>query len=191
MFAESNGFSYEEKASDPLAIGLPKIELFNRGHSRHTSNILTGAFEGSQVRIFDYRYTTGSGKNSHTHHQTIVAVDTGGVPLPSFTLAPENFFHKIGQVFGYLDIDFDDFPEFSNRYLLRSDNEAAIRGLFDARIIDAYMNGLACNIEVRDGWLFVFKASRRMKPEQYQARIESAFSFLFELAGATRCSGIM
>lgn len=184
VFAEGNGFEFLEKAADPQALGLPMIGLFKAGHSRHTSNILSGAFEGSAVRVFDYRYTTGSGKNSSTHHQTVVAVETGGALLPSFTLARENFFHKIGQAFGYQDIDFDDFPEFSKKYLLRGEDEEAIRDLFDVRIIDAYENGLACNVELRDGWLFVYQAGRRMKPEQFQPRIESAFAFLFELTGA-------
>ncbi len=191
VFAQNNGFRFAESAPDPQAIGLPMISLFSSGRSRYTNNILSGAFEGSNVHIFDYRYTTGSGKNSTTRHQTVVAVETGGVPLPAFTLAPENFFHKIGQAFGYQDIDFDDFPEFSNKYLLRGANDQAIRTLFEARVIDAYMTNLACNVEVREGWLFVYKTGRRLKPELYQARIESAFAFLFDLTGATRCVGVI
>ncbi len=190
-FAAANGLEFHQKVRAPGALDLPAIELFTRGHSRQTSNALSGEIEGSAVRVLDYRYTIGSGKNSSTHMQTVVAVSTGGVPLPSFTLAPENFFHKIGQAFGYQDIDFEMFPEFSNRYLLRSADEAAIRSLFDGRVIDAYMNGLGQNVEVRDGWLFVFKAGRRLKPEQIQPQIEAAFGFLFELTGATRCDGVM
>lgn len=180
-FADMNGFEFEQKISGPEAIGLPTIELFNRGHSKRTSNALIGQVEGSDIRVLDYRYTVGSGKNSSTSHQTVVAISTSGAPLPDFTLAPEHFFHKIGQAFGYQDIDFDMFPEFSKRYLLRGEDEPTIRALFDGRVIDAYMNGLGCNVEVRGGWLVVFKAGKRLKTEEIQPRIEAGFGFLFEL----------
>lgn len=192
-FAASNGFTFEDKAESPGAMGLPLIELFNRGRRKRVTNAMAGEIGGAAVRVLDYRYTTGSGKNASTHQQTIVAISagdtseggtSGAVPLPDFTLAPEHFFHKISQAFGYQDIDFDLFPEFSKKYLLRGSDEAAIRSLFGGRVIDAYMNGLGCNVELRDGWLFVFKSGKRMKVEEIQPRIESAFTFLFELTGA-------
>ena len=186
-FAESNGFTYAEKVDSPDDVGLPDIELFGRGRRRRWTNVMAGEVQGTAVRVLDYRYTTGSGKNSSTTQQTVVAVEAGGAGgagLPNFTLAREHFFHKIGQAFGYQDIDFDEFPEFSKKYLLRGADEAAIRGLFNARLIDAYVSGEANNAEVRDGWLFIYQQGRRVKPELIQKRIESAFSLLFELTGA-------
>jgi hypothetical protein len=184
VFAESNGFSFVETADGPGEVGLPEIELFGRGHSKRMTNIMAGEVGGSQVRVLDYRYTTGSGKNSSTSNQTIVAITTGDAGLPDFTLAREHFFHKIGQVFGYQDIDFDRFPEFSKKYLLRGANEGAIRAVFTRRLIDAYINKLDCNVEARDGWLFVHQQGKRIKPELIQPKIESTFEVLFELIGA-------
>jgi hypothetical protein len=183
-FAASNGFTYLEKADSPADVGLAEIDLFNRGHSKRLTNVIAGEVEGSGVRVLDYRYTTGSGKNSSTSNQTVVAIEAGGAALPDFTLAREHFFHKIGQAFGYQDIDFDAFPEFSKKYLLRGEDETAIRSLFTRRLIDAYTGGLDCNLEVRSGWLFVYQLGKRVKPELIQARIESAFAFLFEMTGA-------
>ena len=189
LFAQDNGFSYEDKAGGPGEVGLPEIELFNRGHSKRMTHVMAGEVEGSDLRVLEYRYTTGSGKNSSTSHQTVVAIATGGVSggggvmLPDFTLARENFFHKIGQAFGYQDIDFDMFPEFSKKYLLRGSDEEAVRALFNGRVIDAYMNNVGVNVESRGGWLFVFAQGKRLKPEDIQPRIECAFGLLFELTG--------
>ncbi len=58
--------------------------------------------------------------------------------LPNFTLRPENLFHKIGQVFGYQDIDFDSHPEFSKRYLLKGENESEVRSTFSADTLAFY-----------------------------------------------------
>jgi hypothetical protein len=183
-FAESNGFTFSQKAGSPGEVGLPEVELFGRGHSKRLTNVMAGEVEGSGVRVLDYRYTTGSGKNSSTARQTVVAVATGGAVLPDFTLARENFFHKIGQAFGYQDIDFEGFPEFSKKFLLRGADEEAIRGVFSARLIDAYIDGEANNVEVRGGWLLIYRHGKRLKPELIQGRIESAFTLLFELTGA-------
>lgn len=183
-FAQANGFSFFEKVDGHVEVGLPEIELFSRGHSKRMIRVMAGEVEGSGVRVLDYRYTTGSGKHSSTHHQTVVAISTGGALLPDFTLARENFFHKIGQAFGYQDIDFDWFPEFSKKYLLRGADESAIRATFNRRVIEAYMNGVAVNVESRDGWLFVFAQGKRLKPEEVQPRIECAFGLLFEMTGA-------
>ncbi len=184
VLAEANGFTFTQKVDAPGEVGLPQIELFERGHSKRITNVMVGEVEGSGVRVLDYRYTTGSGKNSSTALQTVVAIAAGGADLPDFTLAREHFFHKIGQAFGYQDIDFDMFPQFSKKYLLRGADEAAIRGLFNARVIDAYMSSDAGNVEVCGGWLFVFQTGKRIKPELIQGRIESAFTMLFELTGA-------
>lgn len=184
LFAQDNGFSFLEKVGGASEVGLPEIELFNRGHSKKMSRVMAGEVEGSGIRVLDYRYTTGSGDDSSTYNQTVVAVATGGALLPDFTLARENFFHKIGQAFGYQDIDFEMFPEFSRKYLLRGADEAAIRSLFNQRVIDAYMQSVAVNVESRSGWLFVFAQGKRLKPEEIQPRIECAFGLLFELTGA-------
>lgn len=184
LFAHDNGFSFMEKADSPAEAGLPEIDLFNRGHSKKMTRVMAGQIEGTDLRVLDYKYTVGSGKNSTTYNQTVVAIATGGAVIPDFTLARENFFHKIGQAFGYQDIDFDMFPEFSKKYLLRGEDESAIRSLFNQRVIDAYMNKVAVNVEARDGWLFVFAQGKRLKPEEIQPRIECAFGLLFELTGA-------
>lgn len=189
-FVSANGFEFAQEAESPQAIGLPEIELFSRGGDRQLTDVMVGEIEGSAVRILEYSYTEGSSGDSEggssTHQQTVVAVSVGGAALPNFTLAREQFFHKIGQAFGYQDIDFDDFPEFSKKYLLRGEDEASIRSLFTQRLIEAYTSGLDCNVEVRSGWLFVYQHKKRIKPQRLQLRIEGAFSFLFEMTGAPR-----
>ncbi|MHC4202081.1 MAG: hypothetical protein ACYSU0_18985, partial [Planctomycetota bacterium] len=51
------------------------IDLFRRGHSRRARNVIHGERDGSAVKIFDYRYTTGSGKNKSTHSRNVMLVE--------------------------------------------------------------------------------------------------------------------
>jgi len=95
---------------------------------------MAGSFAGLTVSVFDYRYTTGSGKDSQTYDQTVAAFSQE-LWLPEFELRPENFLDRIGDHFTHTDIDFDLFPEFSRRFLLRGPSEDGIRKLFSAALI--------------------------------------------------------
>lgn len=140
--------------------------------------MMTGRVADREVTFFDYRYTTGSGKNSHTWHQS-VALFPGGAPgLPDFALAPENFFHKIGQVFGYQDVDFDASPEFSSHYLLRGPDETAIRSSFSADALAFLAEQRGWNVEVRSGHIGIYRSSRRCKPEEAPAYLAESLNVL-------------
>jgi len=148
--------------------------------------------------LFDYRYVTGSGKNAHAHRQTVVAfpnlgggVSPGGgnggfgpsrglkpaargVHLPAFELCRENIFHKIGKVFGFRDIDFPEHPSFSKRYLLRGEDEPAVRAIFDAGLMNSFDHTREINVEAGGNCLIVYRASRRVKPADLLAFLDEA-----------------
>ena len=85
---------------------------------------------GRPFIAFEYRFTTGGGRNSQVHSESVMLWDSADLKLPKFSLSPEGFFNRIGQKFGVQDFDFDDDPEFSKAYQLQGDNEAGVRALF-------------------------------------------------------------
>lgn len=66
QIAELNGYSYEPKGSID-AIG----RIFNAGYNRRFEDIITGQFENHPLKIFNYRFTTGTGKSRTEHGFTI------------------------------------------------------------------------------------------------------------------------
>ncbi len=46
--------------------GLDRFTLFTQGHSKQIKNMMYGEAKGVKAAVFDYNYTTGSGKNSAT-----------------------------------------------------------------------------------------------------------------------------
>ncbi|MFC1544470.1 hypothetical protein ACFL4Y_04375, partial [Gemmatimonadota bacterium] len=54
------GFTYAEEAPADDLEGL-SLHLFEQGHSRKVTNAMSGRYRGSDLRAFDYHYTTGSG----------------------------------------------------------------------------------------------------------------------------------
>jgi hypothetical protein len=152
--------------------------LFSQGHRKKVYNVLRGRAGGLEVAIFDYDYTTGGGKNSHTHRQSAVAFRFDGPPLPAFSLRPENVWHKIGQLFGYQDIDFDEHPTFSSRYLLRGPDEAAVREVFTDEVLSFYEGMQGVSTEANGDRLLFYRHEKRVKPERIRPLLEEGFKIL-------------
>jgi hypothetical protein len=131
---------------------------------------MRGKTEGADVVVLDYQYTTGSGKNSHTHVQTVVLYPGVATEarLPDFTLAPEHWWTKIGEMFGYQDINFDANEAFSKAYLLRGPDEDAIRGAFGSNALGFFAQNQGWSVESAGGSLAVYRAGNRPTPEELQ-----------------------
>lgn len=160
------------------------LELFALGYSPRVSNLIQGTVEGVQINLFDYRYTTGSGKNRHTHLQTVLRFEMPGAVLPTFILRPENFFHKIGTAFGYQDIDFPTHPAFSAKYLLRGPEEPAIRQFFTPAALEFFEGQPQFCVEALGRHLILYRFHHRVKPENIPAFLETGLAVLsvFNLA---------
>jgi hypothetical protein len=155
-----------------------ELPLYDQGHGKVLKNVMSGQVRDRDLRIFDYQYTTGSGKNSHTWSQTVVLFPKAGEGLPDLLLAPESIFHKIGQVFGYQDIDFDTSPEFSSHYLLRGPDEMAIRSAFSADALSYFGQQQGWHVEVKDRTVGVYRSGKRAKPEDVPTFLAEAQNVL-------------
>jgi hypothetical protein len=169
------GLEYQAEGTG-LAGRLGALPLFDRGRSKRAGNVLSGTIEDLELHLFDYRYTTGSGKNRSTHHQTVAAFSIPGADLPTFRLAPETIFHKIGAAMGMQDIDFDGHPEFSKRYVLSGNDEKSIREIFTPEVV-AFLESIPrVHAEASGTWLIVFRTGRRVKVEKLHEFLDEAFT---------------
>ena len=166
------GFSYTPKTGVSEIKSAQEFHLFNIGHSRRIKNMMQRTSEGMQSAIYDYQYTTGGGQNSHTSVQTVFQFESERLRLPAFILRPENIFHKIGQSFGYQDIDFESFPEFSKRYLLRGKDESDIRKLFNQAIISFFEQEKGIVVEGKGQIIICYRSGKRVKPDDLFEMIE-------------------
>ena len=110
--AEEMGLTFVLEGDANLLSRLSAFKLFNQGRGRKMKNLIQGDSGEVSIAIFDYQYTTGSGKNSHTHNQSIVSLQSSQLVCPDFTMRPEGMFDKIGSALGFQDIDFEQHPLF-------------------------------------------------------------------------------
>ena len=176
--AERMKFTFSRKGDPDLLDRLKPFHLFSQGHSKKLANVLMGKAGALDVAVFDYAYTTGGGKHSQHWRQTVIFFERDDMSLPKFTLRPENIFHKIGQVFGYKDIDFDSHPEFSKRYLLRGEDEEAVRATFGEEARSFYESDLKLSTEAAGPQLIHYRSGKRVSPDEISEFIKQGVRVL-------------
>ena len=76
---------------------------------------------------------------AHTYYQTFFFIQSKDLGLPEMLIYPEKFFHKVGSLLGMQDIDFEEWPEFSRKFLVQGD-EWGVRRLMDKDITKFFLS---------------------------------------------------
>lgn len=178
MVAAQLKWNFADVAPWNMIAGLDHFTLFNHGHSKEIKNFMYGEANGVKAAVFDYVYVTGSGKHRTTHNQTVAYLEPGNLRVPYFSLRPEGFFTRIFQAFGYQDIDFGQRPDFSKQYLLRGQDEMAIRQTFNDRVLGFFESYAGTCVDGGNNQLFVFRSGHRFQPHEVQSQLAIALNVL-------------
>lgn len=170
LVAHSLGFTFDKLGRDLTRKIHDDFFLFSLGdnYTRDIKNEMWGVLDGLQISIFGYQYTVGFGRNSRTYKQTVLSIECTSTVLPEFVLRPENLMHKIGQIFGYKDIDFESSYTFSDSYLLQGDNEDEIRKIFTNDVLSYFASNLGLSVESKNNLLLFYRDSKRCNPKEIE-----------------------
>jgi hypothetical protein len=91
QFAMANSFTYAKYGDANQLQGA----LFNLGHGHKMENVVSGSFDGNTLNLFDYNYTIGSGKNSHTYSCTAAQIDYPSILAPILLVVDSQSFGGI------------------------------------------------------------------------------------------------
>jgi len=171
MTASQLGWSFAASVPLNMIAGLERFALFSQGHNREIKNFMYGEASGVKAAVFDYIYVTGSGKHRQTHAQSVVYLEPGYLNVPVFSLRPESFIHKVFTAFGYQDIDFGQRPEFSKQYILRGQDEQAIRQTFNDGLLSFYEAYGGTSTDGGGNQLFVYRGGYRFQPHEIQSYV--------------------
>jgi hypothetical protein len=97
---------------------LPNLRSGSRGISWHAA----GQSAGRPIEIVEHRYVVQAGKSTHVVVHTVFSTPCPHT-WPGLSLTPENFFHRIGEVFGIKDIRLED-ETFNRRWRVKGDDES-------------------------------------------------------------------
>ncbi|MCI5065085.1 hypothetical protein MRY87_05125 [bacterium] len=169
------GFHYKGEKLHPSEVGLGILPLFQRGSRQRIRNLCIREFNGKELVYGDYSFlqrTSSSSNNSVRKHSYSVLALKGDFELPALSLSAENFITRAATMVGFQDIDIPHDTEFSRRFVLRGEDEQAIRSFCTAPVLEAAKQldpDLA--LEARGGVLTLY-SSRLKKVDQLEQWIQ-------------------
>jgi hypothetical protein len=108
---------------------------FGQGHHQRATNVVQGDARGTPFEAFQYRYTTGSGKNQQTHTTVVAACDLPIEAPATLTIVRESVGLKVLDALGGEDIDVED-DAFSRRYWVKCGDRRFAYAVLDPRMIE-------------------------------------------------------
>ena len=166
------GLRFDPGRDKFLAQQYKFLDKLRRGHNRYAYNIISGKYRENDVKIFDYHYQTGSGKDTHHYHISFFMLQVPMV-FPELTIVPEGIFSKIGQALGYDDIDFES-HEFSRKFCVRSKDKKFAYDVCNAKMIEYLLSNTDLSIEIENTVLAI-SFNRRLAPELIEPNLDRLF----------------
>lgn len=173
QWAINNGYSFDQTKRHDTAY---HAAIFDRGHSRwsrfHTTGTADEATPGLDLASFDffeyhYAITTSNGKTTTTHHYhfSCCAADLG-IDFGQIEIREEHFADKIGSVFGWDDIDFED-AEFSRRFMVKSPDRSRAYAIIGPAMMQTLMRFDDFHIQTA-GRLFFVHFKGKPNPQRFE-----------------------
>ncbi|MFN4261549.1 MAG: hypothetical protein ACK4RK_19880 [Gemmataceae bacterium] len=118
-WAEARGWEFQDYHDHDMERRYARFACLQKGSQRYAYNIMCGQDRQFPIVAFDYHYETYSTdskgrRRTHHHHFSAVIVETD-LPLKPLYIRNETFLDKIGQFFGFDDINFE-LAEFSREF---------------------------------------------------------------------------
>lgn len=130
--AQSLKWTYNELDESGLIKLMLDFKLFKKGHNKKICPlIIMDEGDLEYTCVFDYSYTISTNNSRKIYRQTVYFRYSKSLALPHFVMVPEKWYHKVGTYFGMQDIDFVEYPTFSQNYLLQGSDEDYIRHHFN------------------------------------------------------------
>jgi hypothetical protein len=105
-FAQNMGLAVDSDALSALE-ALGRFKVWRAGRDQRAKNILVGTRDGRPVLLFDFGYTTGSGKSSTKHTHTVCLI-AGPSTAPDFLARRRTVLDKLASAFTGKHLEFDD-----------------------------------------------------------------------------------
>ena len=166
-------------AEDPFGTLGEPFALFSKGEGRGIDNMVAGAWQGLDVRAFDYWYytetTDGKGNRSRSYSRfecVMLPVNAACSPL---TIEHENLFTRIADHLAMHDIEFES-EDFNKTFNVKSPDKKFANDFIDARM-QAWLlaNGAGLSFEVvGDRFLCI---TGKMDPSGIPAMLATAKAF--------------
>jgi hypothetical protein len=169
--ADRYGFQYF--AGDPHDLANRYgFALFGYGRSQCASNCVEGSYGQLPVILFDYRYTTGSGKNSHTHSLSALLCELR-IHCPSLLIRPETLLDRFAEFFGFENIRLES-DEFNRVFNVKGEDKKFAYDICHPEMMEFLLRNRSWTWEFRGRHLLVYEPDKEFKSADVDSALVTA-----------------
>ena len=176
--ATEKNYQYSSQV-DWNTIYLKKFHFFEIRPIERKYNCLKGTFEDLNIawEISDITFNEGQAFTAETFNTTLMILKLNQ-KIPVFSMEKEGvlgkIFDKVMAFTGYKDIDFEMYPDFSNKFLLMGNDESEIRSFFTDEIIRFFESNHIYHLESNGEALIIFDKIKLARTDETIAFIKYA-----------------
>jgi hypothetical protein len=159
------GMSFSAELPEGIRSRLLQAGFFQRSGARFYNSMFKRLNDGTEIAIFDYSWKAS--RRRREYYFSVFWAYCEDLRLPRFRLHPEvPLFHDVAKAFGMQDINFENHPDFSRRYLLRGEDEAKIRLRFHPSFLNFLEQHPPCYAEGFGPQLVIWRDYPLVTPEK-------------------------
>jgi hypothetical protein len=178
MMARQLGLSYS--LEDPFGLLGQPFSLFQKGDGRGIKNVLSGVWQGLDVRAFDFWYyeesTDSNGHTSRSYYRFDCAIVPIAAACPELSIDHETFLTRLAGALSFHDIEFED-EAFNRAFNVRGNDRKFANDLIDARMME-WLLGHGSDYAVEIVGNHVLVAGPKIDPASLVQLIGTAKAFL-------------
>jgi len=174
--ANDKNYQYSNQV-DLDTSNLENFHFFAIRPIENKSNCLKGTFKEVNIswEIADITFNEGAAFTAETYSTTVMILKLDK-KIPIFAMEKEGVFDKIFDrvmaFTGYKDIDFEMYPDFSNKFLIMGNNESEIRSFFTDKIIRFFEYHHIYHLESNGEELIIFDKIKLARTDETIAFID-------------------
>ena len=175
-YANSHQYTFHPQLS------LTPVKFRNFGFAglykiKSEENLVIGKIRNYDFELSDITIEEVQRLTKYNYKMTVLILDKGNFDLPDFSIEEEGIF----DVFNHKkDIDFKDFPVFSNKYFITGKDENAVKNFFTEERINFFQNHPNVYMDIVKGKLFIYKEPSLLSIDECNNMINFAEDFLKE-----------
>jgi len=166
---------YSADGNPVLLASLEEFPLFQTGYAQKLRYLIHGRTQDLDVFIFDFQYTTGGGEASAITRQTVICLDSLHLNLPHFQIRPRQMRDRLAKLVGLRTIDFAEYPEFANAFVVTGDDEETIRQVISPEVMDELQETPGMHLMGGGTRIVFYRPTVRSRGYQIRPFLEEAF----------------
>jgi hypothetical protein len=166
--------------SDPFGTLSEPFQLLQKGDGQGVENVMSGTWQGLDVREFDYWYyeesSDSQGHRTKSYYRFNCVIAPVDAACAHLTIDHENLFTRLADALSFHDIEFES-EKFNAAYQVKCDDKKFANDLVDARMMDWLLaHGDGYTFEVAGSEILC--AHKRLQPTELIPLLGTTKGFL-------------